>query len=238
MTGEWEKKLREMERGRYRRADFMAEIVALTTHAIEVIRQKAASLVAPEEHLLAATCPRCGGAILALPRTFECKANCGFRLWREICKRELSEAEGAHLLREGTIPWIEDFISPKTRKRFGAGLRLDPSDGRAHFVFDAPPGGAAATVMPGGGLAPEIQARCPKCGGTVRVQGRTYACDAGDFKLWSEMAGRQLSIPEVELLIRKREHPPLNGFKSRRGKRFAAGLRLAADLQTVEFIFQ
>jgi DNA topoisomerase-3 len=238
MTGEWEKKLREMERGRYRRADFMAEIVALTTHVIEVIRQKAATLVEPEEHLLGAPCPRCGGAILALPRTFECKANCGFRLWREICKRELSEAEGAHLLREGTIQWIEDFISPKTRRRFGAGLRLDPSGGRAHFVFDAPPGGAAAAVMPGGGLAPEIQARCPKCGGTVRVQGRTYACDTGDFKLWSEMAGRQLSIPEVELLIRKREHPPLNGFKSRRGRRFAAGLRLAADLQTVEFIFQ
>jgi len=222
MTGEWEQKLHLMEKGQYSRQVFMGEIAAMTTHIIDVIRQKAGTVQVPDAPSLGVPCPKCGSDVLAGPRTFDCKAACGFKLWREIAKRGLSNEEAATLLRDGRTAVLSDFVS-SAGKKFSASLEWNAAEGRANFVFeDRVPSGPAA---PGEVLS----AACPKCGGAVAVQGYWYACAKGDFKLRREIAGRSLSVAEATRLIREGEHPTLDGFVSSKKKRFSAGLRMDRD---------
>ena len=77
---------------------------------------------------------------------------------------------------------------------------------------------------------------CPRCGGRIDENYRKFACTACDFALWKVVAGRRLEASEVESLIGTRSIGPLQGFRSRMGRPFAAILRLRDDLG-VEFDF-
>jgi DNA topoisomerase-3 len=77
---------------------------------------------------------------------------------------------------------------------------------------------------------------CPKCGGVVKENYKKFQCQSCDFSLWKILAGRQLEPAEVETLITERSVGPLQGFRSRMGKPFAALLKLSPDLKT-EFDF-
>ena len=80
LTGEWEAKLREVERGRLDPRRFMAEIVGYTG---EVIRSGDATSI--EEGRLR-DCPRCGRPVIAGKRGFGSsgwREGCSFVLWWE-----------------------------------------------------------------------------------------------------------------------------------------------------------
>ncbi|HXX83733.1 MAG TPA: DNA topoisomerase III [Casimicrobiaceae bacterium] len=81
-----------------------------------------------------------------------------------------------------------------------------------------------------------LSARCPKCGGEVHEKYRKFQCQSCDFGMWKILAGRQLEIPEAEALLAQREVGPLEGFRSRQGRPFAAKLRLN-DAYEVQFDF-
>jgi len=79
---------------------------------------------------------------------------------------------------------------------------------------------------------------CPKCGGEVHEKYKKFQCVAAscDFGFWKILGGRQLEPAEAEALIRDREVGPLEGFRSRLGRAFAAKLRLSDALE-VQFDF-
>src|SRR5512139_1642175 len=79
---------------------------------------------------------------------------------------------------------------------------------------------------------------CPKCGGEVHEKYKKFQCvnPACDFGFWKILGGRQLEPAEAEALIRDREVGPLEGFRSRLGRAFAAKLRLTDALE-VQFDF-
>ena len=81
-----------------------------------------------------------------------------------------------------------------------------------------------------------LTVRCPKCGGEVHEKYKTFQCQSCDFSIWKIIAGRQLEIPEAETLLSTREVGPLDGFRSKLGRRFAAKLRLT-DTDDVQFDF-
>jgi DNA topoisomerase III len=70
---------------------------------------------------------------------------------------------------------------------------------------------------------------CPKCGGEVQENYKKFQCQKCDFALWKIIAGRQLEIPEVEELIAKGQVGPLQGFRSKLGRPFAAMVKLKPD---------
>lgn len=231
MTGDWEQKLRLMERGQYTRAAFMREIAAMATEIIDVIRNKAASVPAPEIVKLAAPCPKCGSDVRAQVRTFECSAGCGFRLWRDIAQRDLKNEEAEILLRDGEIKSLDGFVS-KTKKKFSAGLKLN-DEHKVEFAFEE------RIEQP---LGNSIGAPCPNCGSVVHARGGDhpqFVCEAGDFKLWRVIAGRALTDDEARELLTKGNLTEVHGFVSTRSKKkFSAGLRLAPDNSKVEFVFE
>jgi DNA topoisomerase-3 len=74
-----------------------------------------------------------------------------------------------------------------------------------------------------------LTAKCPKCGGTVNENYKKFQCSACDFAIWKVIAGRRIEAEEAERLIRERVIGPLQGFRSRIGRPFAAMLRLRED---------
>jgi DNA topoisomerase-3 len=81
-----------------------------------------------------------------------------------------------------------------------------------------------------------LSAHCPKCQGTVIENYRKFACQKCDFSLWKVIASRRLENHEVETLFAEGSIGPLQGFRSRMGRPFAAILRLKEDF-TLEFDF-
>jgi len=81
-----------------------------------------------------------------------------------------------------------------------------------------------------------LTARCPKCGGEVHEKYKKFQCQSCDFGMWKIIAGRQLEIPEAETLLTERAVGPLEGFRSKLGRPFAARLKLN-DAYEVQFDF-
>ena len=81
-----------------------------------------------------------------------------------------------------------------------------------------------------------INAPCPKCGGVIQENYKKFQCKACDFSLWKVVAGRQYETAEVEELLTRRVVGPLQGFRSKMGRAFAAIIKLNADHQP-EFDF-
>src|SRR5437867_8944923 len=79
---------------------------------------------------------------------------------------------------------------------------------------------------------------CPKCGSSIIERFKSFTCtnEECDFTIWKTIAGRLLSREEFETLVRDKHVGPLTGFRSRKGKRFPAVLRLS-DQFKAEFDF-
>ncbi|MFN3957548.1 MAG: DNA topoisomerase III [Tepidimonas ignava] len=81
-----------------------------------------------------------------------------------------------------------------------------------------------------------LQAPCPQCGGIVKENYRRYACTGADghgagcgFSMGKAPGGRILAPDEAEALLRQHRLGPLEGFRSKMGRPFAAELLLKPD---------
>jgi DNA topoisomerase III len=77
---------------------------------------------------------------------------------------------------------------------------------------------------------------CPKCGGQVKENYKRFACTACDFSITKIPGSRQFELPEVELLLQEKTIGPLQGFRSRIGRPFAAILKITGE-HKLEFDF-
>jgi DNA topoisomerase-3 len=79
---------------------------------------------------------------------------------------------------------------------------------------------------------------CPKCG-SPRLQEnyRTYHCEKCGYRLFKNIASRQLSPEEASTLLSEGKIGPLEGFRSKLGKLFSAGLVLNEEHKP-EFVFE
>ena len=79
---------------------------------------------------------------------------------------------------------------------------------------------------------------CPKCGSPIVERFKSFTCTNEDcgFTIWKTIAGRLLSREEFETLVRDKHVGPLSGFRSRKGTRFPAVLKLSDDFKA-EFDF-
>jgi DNA topoisomerase-3 len=77
---------------------------------------------------------------------------------------------------------------------------------------------------------------CPKCSGVVKENYKKFQCQNCDFALWRILSGRQFEPREIEELVEKRQIGPLQGFRSRLGKPFAAIIKLTPEFK-LEFDF-
>ena len=79
---------------------------------------------------------------------------------------------------------------------------------------------------------------CPNCGASqLKEDYRTYHCENCEYRLFKNLASRELSPAEVTTLIKERKVGPLEGFRSKTGRPFAA-LVILNDDNKPEFAFE
>lgn len=239
MTGDWENKLRSMEKGNYKRVDFMNEIGDMTRSIIDIIRKRSSEAgpeIAIDLGTPTAKCPKCKAALTASHRTIDCSVACGFKIWRNVAGRTLSIEEIDQLLTEGMTPTLTGFTS-KARRKFNAGLKLNAEYG-VDFVFEERVNEPSKQEPVGNPL----KVACPLCKGSISLMSGgnpQYACVTGDFKIWQKIAGRVLSDEEATELIKGATLEKLKGFYSTKKKKsFDAGLKLSRDKTQIEFVFE
>jgi DNA topoisomerase-3 len=81
-----------------------------------------------------------------------------------------------------------------------------------------------------------LKTPCPKCGGVVQENYRRFACTSCDFSITKHPASRSFEYEEVEQLLRDRQIGPLQGFRSKMGRPFAAVLKITPE-HKLEFDF-
>ena len=100
LTGEWEAKLREIERGKADSNQFMAEIVRYTR---DVIQSEDTAAIDPGR---LGECPRCGRQVIVGKRGYGCSGwrdGCPFVLWREYRGHLLTEDQVRELLQRRVL---------------------------------------------------------------------------------------------------------------------------------------
>ncbi|HZV55337.1 MAG TPA: DNA topoisomerase III [Rhodocyclaceae bacterium] len=74
-----------------------------------------------------------------------------------------------------------------------------------------------------------LKTPCPRCGGEIRETYKRFECAKCDYKLWKVVASRQWEPEEIEELLTKGAIGPLQGFRSKMGRAFAAMIKLNAE---------
>ena len=145
-TGEWEMRLRLMEKGQYAKDRFMAEIDAMVRSIIGKLQSKAYASPQYAALKLAVPCPKCAGEVREEGYNFSCA--CGFKVGRKICGRDITRAEVTGMLQHGRSTLLRGFVSAKSGAVFDAFLVYDKPLGKLDFVFPQPG---------------EHDGSCPKC---------------------------------------------------------------------------
>ena len=72
-----------------------------------------------------------------------------------------------------------------------------------------------------------MQTPCPHCQGPVKENYRRFACEKCGFTISKTPGGRAFEYPEVEELLQNKTIGPLQGFRSKIGRPFAAIIKLS-----------
>ncbi|WP_202213659.1 DNA topoisomerase III [Methylacidimicrobium sp. AP8] len=223
MTGDWEWKLQQIERGSFTRPRFMEEIRRLTRQIVDQARRfgSADAYVKPMEVQAPDGSP-------LVETLYDYRSAEGFRIPKFLAGRPLSREEVAVLLREGEIGPLSGFRS-RSGRPFSARLKLGP-DGKVAFVFAE----EGSEEDPPRIIDPEPLGSCPVDGGGVVETAAAYACEHAlkespscSFRIGKQILGRPISRAEIAQLLRDRKTGLLSGFLSRKTKRrFSAFLEL------------
>ena len=215
LTGQWEFKLAQIERGELSRDAFMQDIRNLTREIVESAKRYEGDTVPIENPAhLKTPCPKCGGEIVENYRRFAC-TSCDFSITKHPAGRSLEPEEVETLIANREIGPLEGFISKLGRPFAGKLVLTD--DCRMVFDFEKEAPKDEEPEKAEG----EPLGICPKCGGKVFFFGRSYRCENTeskqcDFRMSQTILGREISDKEVKTLLSERATPVLEGFVSKR----------------------
>jgi DNA topoisomerase-3 len=240
LTGEWEHKLAQMERGKLSRDDFMQHIVGMTQEIVERAKRYESDTVPGDFATLTTPCPKCGGVIKENYKKFACQA-CDWSAWKIVAGRQFEVEEMETLLSERRIGPLTGFRN-KMGRPFDAEIRLNDEQ-QPEFDFGQPREGEddAEPVDFSGQAA---LGTCPKCAGQVYERGNAYVCEksvgAGktcDFRSGKVILQQAVEPAQMQKLLAEGRTDLLTGFVSARTRRkFSAFLvRDAAGKVGFEF---
>lgn len=137
MTGQWEKKLKEMERGAFTYQKFMGEVEQYVKGLNSTYTGKNAEDFSDLLHRGSQRCPGCKkGYIKKTDIGWFCsegKEKCGFVLWKKVAGKKLTDNQLAQLLEKGETGKIKGFKN-KQGKPFEAKLKI--LENKVSFIFD------------------------------------------------------------------------------------------------------
>ncbi len=236
MTGEWEYKLSQVEKGTLSPVEFRDGIVEYVKQLFADLHARYACQFERETVAEKLNCPKCGGALDVAPWGYVCpNAECGFRFGHTVAGKMLAHSEVKALLAGETVGPLSGFKSKKGSE-FSAKLMLD-KDFNIQFAFESD----------GKFHGQKTDYKCPLCGALLEENKNaifcTEAAQSGEpcnFTLFKTIAGHTLSAKEIAALFGSGHTPLIQGFKSKKGTEFAATLKWGegADKGRAVFEFQ
>ena len=183
LTGEWEYKLAQMEKGQLSRETFMAEIAAMTERMVKKAKEYDRDTIPGDYAQLSAPCPNCGGVVKENYRRYACvgKAGaepCGFSFGKSPAGRTFEPPEAEALLADKKIGPLEGFRS-KAGWPFTAEIALTYDDEAHNYKLEFDFGddkNAADTGELVDFAGQESLGACPQCGAAVYEHGSNYVC--------------------------------------------------------------
>ena len=221
MTGEWEYKLSQVEKGTLSPVEFRDGIVEYVKQLFADLHARYACQFERETVTEKLNCPKCGGALDTAPWGYVCpNAECGFRFGHTVASKMLAHSEVKALLAGETIGPLSGFKSKKGSE-FAAKLTLD-KDFNINFAFESD----------GKFHGQKTDYKCRLCGSLLEENknaifctGTTESGEPCNFTLFKTIAGHALTAKEIAALFGSGHTPLIQGFKSKKGTEFAAALK-------------
>ena len=257
LTAEWEQQLKEVEEGQRPVAGFYEGIADLVKTLVPKVQQGPA--LSPEQAAQAqgknteqgkgrgkvlGPCPKCKeGQVVENAKAYGCsryREGCNLTIWKTVARKKLTEKQAQLLMANGRTEKMQGFIS-KAGKKFAARLKFD-DEFKVVFEFDDQPRNGSskserrpsAQEEPPEETAQSAALTCPKCRQGQIIEGqRGFGCNryrqGCDFVVWKEMAGKKLTERQIQTLIAKGKTGIIKGFKSKKGSKFDARLKLGPE---------
>lgn len=135
MTADWETVLQNIEKGSASDTDFLNNIIAIIKELIQKYSNVSDTTFNNRKSI--GTCPKCGKKIIEYQKSYSCesgKDGCGFVIWKEICKKQISVTQAEKMLTKGKSDLIKG-LTGKTGKVFDAYLKINKSNYIVEFEF-------------------------------------------------------------------------------------------------------
>ena len=231
LTGDWEFKLKQMERGELGRAEFMRQIEAMTRQIVQKTKGYESDTVPGEFGELKTPCPKCGGVIRENYKKFQCQ-QCDFALWKIVASRQLEIPEVEELITKRVVGPLQGFRS-KMGKPFAAIIKLN-AELKPEFDFGQQ-NQDDATAAKADFTGQEPLGKCPECGSNVYENGMAYSCEKAarrqgcTFRMNKIILQRPMDKEQLQKLLTQGRTDLLDKFISRKGRPFKAFLVLGPD---------
>ena len=231
LTGEWEFKLKEIERRKFDRESFMNEIRSMTEKLVGTAGAFDGDTVPGDYGKLKTPCPKCGGVVKETYKRFHCEGDgCEFSFWKTMGGRQFELSEADELVANGRIGPLDGFRS-KMGRAFSAELKLT---GEHKVEFDFGNGDEDEEEADFSGQEPV--GTCPKCKCSVYEHGRAYVCEKNtgkvrecSFRTGKTILKRDIEKEQVAKLLKDGRTDLILNFISKKGRPFKAYLVLKPD---------
>ena len=238
LTGEWEYKLSQMERGKISREEFMREIAQMTQIIVKRAKEYNNDTIPGDYATLTTPCPNCGGVVKENYRRFNC-AKCDFSISKIPGSRQFEVSEVEELLTKRSIGPLQGFRS-KMGRPFAAILKISRDEEIKNYKLEFDFGQNAEDDENAEGVDFTGQTplgACPKCGSGVFEMGLAYVCEktvakpkACDFRSGRIILQQEILPEQMIKLLNEGKTDLLPGFVSQRTRRpFKAYLAKGKD---------
>lgn len=234
LTGEWESKLRQMERGQLSRPAFMEQIRGLTTDIVTKVRGGMGTVVEGKFHDLEVPCPKCGAPKFRESfKAYECvNPECKLLIWKSMSGRELEREEVIKLLSEKRVGPLEGFRS-KLGRSFSAPVILDTEEWKQKFDFPDKDGADGKPLD-----LTQAKEIGESDNGKIYETDAAFLCvkdGAKPIRMGKTICQRNIPADQALKIFRDGKTDLLPRFISKKGKPFAAYLKLEEGKVTFEF---
>ena len=231
LTGEWEFKLKEIERGNFDRDSFMNEIRSMTDKIVAATKAYDGDTVPGDYGQLEVACPQCGSVVKETYKRFHCVAEeCNFSFWKIMGGRQFDLIEANELVSNRRIGPLDGFRS-KMGRAFSAELKLT-EDHKVEFDFGNDDDDEEEVDFSG----QESVGKCPKCEGLVYEHGRAFVCEKNTgkerqctFRTGKVILKRDIEKEQVVKLLKDGKTDLIPNFISKKGRPFKAYLILKSN---------
>ena len=232
LTGEWESKLSQIERGQLDRETFMQEISKIVEQIVARAKNYGATTVPGDYSTLQSPCPKCGSLVKENYKRFAC-TQCDFSITKIPGSRQLEVPEAETLITERTIGPLQGFRS-RLGRPFAAILKLTDEH---KLEFDFGQNDDDENSEPVDFSGQESLGSCPKCQASVYEHGMNYACEKAvgpnktcDFRTGKVILQQEIEPTQIKKLLSEGRTELLTGFVSSRTRRkFKAYLKRGDD---------